>query len=123
VWIGPGAFLDARDLVIGDYVGWGPGAKVLGSEHVAQPVEDPIIQTDLVIAPVRIGSGADVGTGAVILPGVTVGAGAIVGAAGADHVTDARRGQAERWPRSDPAVSLRRGGPAWALSRPVAQRD
>ncbi len=79
-WIGPQAFLDARDLVIGDYVGWGPGAKLLGSAHVAEPVDVPIIETDLHIRPVRIGDWADIGTNAVILPGVTVGKGAIVGA-------------------------------------------
>ena len=32
VWIGPHAYFDARDLVLEDYVGWGPGAKVLGSQ-------------------------------------------------------------------------------------------
>jgi acetyltransferase-like isoleucine patch superfamily enzyme len=79
-WIGPQAYLDARDLVIGENVGWGPGAKVLGSEHTGRPLEVPIIRTDLVIAPVRIGAGADIGVNAVILPGVTVGRGAIVGA-------------------------------------------
>ena len=26
-WIGPQSYFDARDLIIGDYVGWGPGAK------------------------------------------------------------------------------------------------
>jgi acetyltransferase-like isoleucine patch superfamily enzyme len=40
----------------------------------------PIIETDLVIKPVRIGAWADIGVNAVILPGVTVGKGAIVGA-------------------------------------------
>ena len=79
-WIGPQAFLDARDLVIGEHVGWGPGAKLLGSTHIAEPVDIPIIQTDLQIRPVRIGDWADIGTNAVILPGVTVGKGAIVGA-------------------------------------------
>ncbi len=79
-WIGPGAYLDARNLVIEDFVGFGPGARVLGSEHVAEPATVPVIETDLVIAPVRICRGADVGTNAVILPGVTIGAGAIVGA-------------------------------------------
>src|SRR3954471_20092538 len=29
VWIGPHSYLDARDLILEDYVGWGPGAKVL----------------------------------------------------------------------------------------------
>ena len=54
VWIGPNSYFDARDLIIGDNVGWGPGAKVLGSEHTGIPVEIPVINTDLVIEPVRI---------------------------------------------------------------------
>jgi len=80
VWIGPQSYFDARDLVIDEYVGWGPGAKVLGSEHTGLPSQIPLIQTDLTIAPVRIGAWADIGVNAVILPGVTVGRGAIVGA-------------------------------------------
>jgi len=80
VWIGPQAYFDARDLVLGDYVGWGPGARVLGSEHTGRPTDVPIIQTDLAVRPVRIGAWADIGSGATILPGVTVGEGAIVGA-------------------------------------------
>jgi len=80
VWIGPQSYFDARDLVIEDHVGWGPGAKVLGSEHSAIPVDVPIIQTDLTIRPVRIQAWADIGVNAVILPGVTVGRGAVVGA-------------------------------------------
>jgi acetyltransferase-like isoleucine patch superfamily enzyme len=80
VWIGPQAYLDARDLVLEDFVGWGPGAKVLGSTHSAMPASIPIVATDLHIRPVRIRAWADVGTNATILPGVTVGKGAIVGA-------------------------------------------
>lgn len=80
VWIGPQSYFDARHLVIEDAVGWGPGARVLGSTHTGVPTEVPIIQTDLVIKPVRIEAGADVGTNATILPGVTVGRGSIVGA-------------------------------------------
>jgi len=80
VWIGPQAYFDARDLVLEDYVGWGPGAKVLGSAHSGVPIDVPIIQTDLAIKPVRIEAWADIGTNAVVLPGVTVGRGAIVGA-------------------------------------------
>ena len=79
-WIGPQSYLDARDLVIDEYVGWGPGAKVLGSVHTSIPSDVPIIQTDLEIKPVRIGAWADIGVNAVILPGVTVGQGAIIGA-------------------------------------------
>jgi len=80
VWIGPQAYIDARDLLIEDYVGWGPGAKVLGSAHTGVPADVPIVHTDLEIKPVRIEAWADIGTNATILPGVTVGRGTIVGA-------------------------------------------
>ena len=79
-WIGPQSYFDARDLVLEEYVGWGPGAKVLGSEHTGHPADIPIIQTDLRIAPVRVCAWADIGVNAVLLPGVTVGRSAIVGA-------------------------------------------
>jgi acetyltransferase-like isoleucine patch superfamily enzyme len=80
VWIGPQSYFDARDLVIGDYVGWGPGAKILGSVHTGEPVDIPVIQTDLDIRPVRVEKWADIGTNATLLPGVTIGEGSIVGA-------------------------------------------
>jgi acetyltransferase-like isoleucine patch superfamily enzyme len=80
VWIGPQSYFDARDLIIEDFVGWGPGAKVLGSSHTGLPLDVPIIQTGLEIKPVRIETGADIGMNAVILPGITVGKGSIVGA-------------------------------------------
>lgn len=80
VWIGPQSYLDARALVLEDYVGWGPGAKVLGSTHTGTPVDVPITRTDLEIKPVRIGAWADIGVNAVILPGVVIGQGAVVGA-------------------------------------------
>lgn len=80
VWIGPHAYFDARNLILEDYVGWGPGAKVLGSSHTGQPIDVPIIATELSIKPVVIGYGADIGTNATILPGVHVGAHSIVGA-------------------------------------------
>jgi acetyltransferase-like isoleucine patch superfamily enzyme len=80
VWIGPQAYFDARQLTLGDYVGWGPGAKVLGSVHTGEPIEEPIITTDLVIKPVIVETGADIGMNASILPGVRIGAHAIVGA-------------------------------------------
>jgi acetyltransferase-like isoleucine patch superfamily enzyme len=79
-WIGPQSFLDARDLIIEEHVGWGPGAKVLGSVHSGLPLDVPIIRTDLAIKRVLIGAWADIGVNAVVLPGVTIGRGAIVGA-------------------------------------------
>jgi acetyltransferase-like isoleucine patch superfamily enzyme len=79
-WIGPHSYFDARDLVLEDHVGWGPGAKVLGSAHTGLPIDIPIIQTDLVIKRVCVQAWADIGTGAALLPGVTIGRGAIVGA-------------------------------------------
>jgi acetyltransferase-like isoleucine patch superfamily enzyme len=80
VWIGPHSYFDARDLVLEDYVGWGPGAKVLGSQHTGEPIDVPIIATSLVIKPVVVGCGADIGTNATILPGVRIGAHAVIGA-------------------------------------------
>jgi len=80
VWIGPQAYMDARDLVIEDHVGWGPGAKILGSAHTGLPADVPIVHTDLEIKPVHVGAWADIGTNATILPGVAIGRGAIVGA-------------------------------------------
>ncbi|HOO76635.1 MAG TPA: acyltransferase [bacterium] len=80
VWIGPQSYFDARDLIIEDYVGWGPGAKVLGSSHTGMPIEEPLIATELEIRPVRIKKAADIGVNAIILPGVVVGEGSIIGA-------------------------------------------
>jgi len=79
-WIGPQSYFDCRDMEFGEYVGWGPGAKVLGSEHTGEPRDVPIIKTDLVIKRVSVGDGADIGVNAVLLPGVAVGEGAIIGA-------------------------------------------
>jgi acetyltransferase-like isoleucine patch superfamily enzyme len=80
VWIGPQAYFDARNLVLEDYVGWGPGAKVLGSAHTGDPLDAPLITTSLVIKPVVVGFGADIGMNSSVLPGVHIGAHAIVGA-------------------------------------------
>jgi acetyltransferase-like isoleucine patch superfamily enzyme len=80
VWIGPQAYFDARNLLLEDYVGWGPGAKVLGSTHSGDPIGVPLITTSLIIKPVVVGFGADVGMNASILPGVRIGEHSIVGA-------------------------------------------
>jgi galactoside O-acetyltransferase len=80
VWIGPHSYFDGRNIVLEDNVGWGPGAKALCSAHAGIPANVPIVQTDLIIKPIRICEWADIGTNATIMPGVTVGRGAIVGA-------------------------------------------
>jgi acetyltransferase-like isoleucine patch superfamily enzyme len=80
VWIGAQAFIDARALEIEQEAGLGPGVRILGSEHTGEPVDEPVIRTDLRIRPIRICRGADIGVNAVILPGVTIGEGAVVGA-------------------------------------------
>ncbi|MBA3507326.1 MAG: N-acetyltransferase [Betaproteobacteria bacterium] len=72
VWIGPQCFIDGRDLEIGDAVGIGPGARILGSTHTGLPADVPVIATKLEIRPIRIGAGVDIGTGATLLPGVTI---------------------------------------------------
>ena len=53
---------------------------MLGSYHTGEPIDVPIIATELCIKPVVIGYGADIGTNATILPGAHVGAHSIVGA-------------------------------------------
>jgi acetyltransferase-like isoleucine patch superfamily enzyme len=86
VWIGPQAYLDARDLIIEDEVAIGPGVRILGSAHTGLPTEAPPVageaggRTEVDVEPVRIERGADVGVNAVVLPGVTIGHGSIVGA-------------------------------------------
>jgi acetyltransferase-like isoleucine patch superfamily enzyme len=80
VWIGPQSYFDARHLILEDHVGWGPGAKVLGSSHTGVPIDQPIIETNLEIRPVHVEAWADIGTGSILLPGVTVGKGSIIGA-------------------------------------------
>jgi acetyltransferase-like isoleucine patch superfamily enzyme len=80
VWIGPQSYFDARNVVLEDYVGWGPGAKALCSTHTGLPTDVPIVQTDLSVKPIRICAWADIGTNAIIMPGITVGTRAIVGA-------------------------------------------
>lgn len=88
-WIGPMSYFDARDLIIGENVGWGPGAKLLGSTHIAKPVDTPVIMTDLEIKPVIIEKNSDIGMNATILPGVKIGESSIIGA-GAVVVQDVK---------------------------------
>jgi acetyltransferase-like isoleucine patch superfamily enzyme len=80
-WIGQQCFLhSAGGLSIGEFVGIGPGVKIITSYHVDEGIDRPILHSRIEFAPVKIGAGADIGVGAVILPGVTIGRGAQIGA-------------------------------------------
>jgi acetyltransferase-like isoleucine patch superfamily enzyme len=81
-WIGQMAFLHAGGgIAIGRRVGIGPGVKVITSRHqLSTDLASPIMEGELVFAPVEIGDGADLGVGAIVLPGVRIGRGAQIGA-------------------------------------------
>lgn len=80
-WIGQQCFFhSAGNLIIGKYVGVGPGVKIITSFHVEEGIAKPILKSRIDFAPVTIGDGADIGVGAAILPGVTIGEGAQIGA-------------------------------------------
>lgn len=68
--------LDGRGgLAIGDYVDISPGVWILTDSH---DMHDPLFRE--ILAPVKIGNHAWIGSRALVLPGVTVGEGAVVAA-------------------------------------------
>ena len=80
-WIGQQCFFhSAGGLTIGRCVGIGPGVRILTSTHSDPGPERPIMEGEIEFAPVVVGDGCDLGTGAVLLPGVTLGRGVQVGA-------------------------------------------
>tara|TARA_R110002096_G_scaffold16898_15_gene58288 strand:- start:79400 stop:79912 length:513 start_codon:yes stop_codon:yes gene_type:complete len=81
-WIGQGAFLhSAGGLFIGERVGIGPGTKIITSQHeMPANIDVPIMDGELLFAPVTLEDGCDLGIGSIVLPGVRVGKGAQVGA-------------------------------------------
>jgi acetyltransferase-like isoleucine patch superfamily enzyme len=80
-WIGQAAFLHgAGGLTIGEDVGIGPHVQILTSAHRDPGRALPIMRGELELAPVAIGAGSDLGTGAIVLPGVTIGVGVQIGA-------------------------------------------
>jgi acetyltransferase-like isoleucine patch superfamily enzyme len=81
-WIGQQCFLHAAGgIAIGRRVGVGPAVKILTSTHALERgTRAPIMDAPLVLAPVVLEDGCDVGVGAIVLPGVTIGRGAQIGA-------------------------------------------
>jgi acetyltransferase-like isoleucine patch superfamily enzyme len=80
-WIGQAAFLHAAGGIrVGSDVGIAPHVCILTSTHEEPGRERPIMSGALVLAPVVLEDGCDVGINATILPGVTVGRGAQIGA-------------------------------------------
>ena len=104
-WIGQMAFLHAAGgIEIGARVGVGPGAKVITSTHELTGGDGPVIDGQLVFAPVVLEDGCDIGVGAIVMPGVRVGRGAQVGA-GAVVTRDVEAGAVVA---GSPATVLRR---------------
>lgn len=80
-WIGQQCFFhSAGGLTIGRCVGVGPGVRILTSAHSDPGPDLPIMEGAVDFAPVVVGDGCDLGTGAILLPGVTLGRGVQVGA-------------------------------------------
>lgn len=80
-WIGQGCFFhSAGGIRIGEAVGIGPMVKIISSRHRMENPSKPVLFHDIEFKRVVIGSGSDIGVGAVILPGITIGEGAVIGA-------------------------------------------
>src|ERR1700742_1320926 len=70
--------LDVVEVVIGDRTQIGPAVQIYAADH---PRDAATRRAGLEFGrPVRIGSDAWIGGGAIILPGVTIGDGAVIGA-------------------------------------------
>lgn len=80
-WVGQMCYFHSGGgIEIGKNVGIGPQVKILTSSHDLENTGKPIIQNELIFGKVIIEDDCDIGTGAIILPGVTIGSGAQVGA-------------------------------------------
>jgi acetyltransferase-like isoleucine patch superfamily enzyme len=81
VWIGQHCFLhSAGGLMIGNNVGIGPGVRIHTARHRELGREVPIVFAPVEDAPVIIENDVDLGIGSIVLPGVRVGSGAQIGA-------------------------------------------
>ena len=80
-WIGQDCYLhSAGGIRIGARTGVGPRVMILTSTHEETPWPAPIVDAPLRFAPVEVGPGCDVGIGAILLPGTRLGSGVQVGA-------------------------------------------
>jgi len=80
-WIGQGCFFhSAGGITIGEAVGIGAMVKIISSRHKMDDLSIPVLFHDIELKGVSIGSGSDIGIGAIILPGVDIGEGAVIGA-------------------------------------------
>lgn len=81
VWIGEDCYMQsAGSIHIGARAGIGPRVMILTSAHAETPPPAAIIDAPLVLAPVEVGPGSDIGVGAILLPGARIGTGAQIGA-------------------------------------------
>jgi len=81
VWVGQDCYLQsAGGIRIGARTGIGPRVTILTSVHEETPWPAPIIDAPLRFAPVEVGPGCDIGINATLLPGARLGSGVQVGA-------------------------------------------
>ena len=79
-WIGQQCFFhSAGGIYIAKNVGIGPGVKIISSRHGEDGTDIPILFSGIVFAPVIIEEDCDIGINTTILPGVRIGRGAQIG--------------------------------------------
>ena len=80
-WIGQDCFLhSAGGITIGARAGIGPRVMMITSTHEETAPPMAVIDAPLVLAPIEVGAGCDIGIGAILLPGTRIGEGAQIGA-------------------------------------------
>ncbi|HKX84655.1 MAG TPA: DapH/DapD/GlmU-related protein [Pyrinomonadaceae bacterium] len=80
-WIGQNCFFhSAGGISIGNNVGIAPHVKILTSYHKEGGREVPILFSELEFSEVVINDDCDIGIGSILMPGVTIGTGAQIGA-------------------------------------------
>lgn len=79
-WIGPHCDIHAEgSILIGNKVGIGSHVVMLTGQHDISGT-GPITDNQIVLKPIEIGDGSDIGVGTIILGGLTIGKGAQIGA-------------------------------------------